>query len=77
MNIRFDSDDIDAILDMARENPQGFLYLTKKYCKNVTVDQVEASMNAWGINPNEGQAPSTGNRSSRKRQNYRGRKGRK
>lgn len=61
--------EVETVLDMVRDNPEGFLRLTAKYCPPGRVEQVKRSIKAWGIQSREGNESSSGNRSTRRRQN--------
>jgi hypothetical protein len=69
----FDQQEIEMVLDLARENPKGFLHLFQQLCAKrnttVSVDEVKQSMKAWGINPEKGHAPGTNYRPARGRKN--------
>lgn len=69
--IKYTDEDIQHILDIVSNNPQGFLSLVNNLCKKVTVYEVERSMIAWGIDPTRGFAPSTSDRTARGRKNHR------
>jgi len=71
----YTQEEVERVVELARENPRGFLKLTNRYCTTVSVGEVERSMQAWGIDPTKGytrtkrHAKSSNNRTSRSREN--------
>lgn len=68
----YSPEDVKAILELIQENPNGFMRLARKHCKNVKPWEYKRSMKAWGINyTEEVDARRSGDRAPRRRKNYR------
>ena len=72
MTIVYTRQEVETVVNLARENPEGFLRLTQKYCPPGRVHDVKRSMRAWRIHYNEeGDANSSSNRTPRRWQKHR------
>jgi hypothetical protein len=71
MTTVYTREEVEIVLDLVRDNPQGFLRLAKKHCSPELYFDTKKSMRAWGI-PfiEESHGHSSGNRPSRGRKNY-------
>lgn len=52
MTVKYEPEDVRAIVKLVSQDPRGFLRLVDKHCKKVSKREVVASMRAHGIDPN-------------------------
>lgn len=68
--MKYSPKEVQTVVQMASENPRGFLHLTQKYAPHL-LESTKQSFKAWGINIHKG---THGNHSShrlaRSRENY-------
>lgn len=72
MNIVYSKAEVEAAVNFAKQDPEGFIRATKRFATSVTAEEVKKSLKAWEIPfDEEADAYNPSNRTSRNRQNYR------
>lgn len=66
----YSPEEVQAVLDIVNQNPNSFIKLSKKYCKNVSVKEVARSLEAWGMKIDKNLDDSSDNWTSGRRKNH-------
>ena len=63
----YSPEEVEAIVELVKSNPKGFLNLARKHVTSMPIESVERSMRAWGIPVASKHDESTSNRPARRR----------